>query len=81
MNDSQKFVDSLHNISWKEGLSDDTLKGVQSFLAASSGGNVSDSDLGTAAPGASASSYQASGRSTAAQGTLNVFTYQMAFIR
>lgn len=60
MNDSQKFVESLHTISWKEGLSEDILKGVQSFLAASNGGDVNDSDLGTAAPGLSASTYQSS---------------------
>ena len=60
MNDSQKFVESLHHVSWKEGLPEDILKGVQSFLAASNGGDVNDSDLGTAAPGASASSYQSS---------------------
>lgn len=60
MNDSQKFVESLHHVPWKEGLPDDILKGVQSFLATSSGGEVSDSDLRTAAPGASASTYQSS---------------------
>ena len=59
MNDSQKFVESLHNISWKEGLSDEILSGVQSFLVTSSGGElgVSDGDLGSAAAGASASNY------------------------
>ncbi|XP_068697910.1 dynein axonemal heavy chain 8-like [Montipora foliosa] len=60
MNDSQKFVDSLHNVPWKDGLPDDILKGVQSFLAASTGGDVNDGDLGTASPGASASMYQTS---------------------
>ena len=71
MNDSQKFVESLHTISWKEGLSEDILKGVQSFLAASNGGDVNDSDLGTAAPGLSASTYQSSpGRTSVATGTV-----------
>ena len=60
MNDSQKFLDSLHNIPWKEGLSDDILKGVQSFLAASNGGDVVDGDPGTPGLGASASMYQSS---------------------
>ena len=72
MNDSQKFVESLHHISWKEGLSDDILKGVQSFLAASSGGDVTDSDLRTAAPGASASTYQSSpGRTSVTSGIVS----------
>ena len=71
MNDSQKFVESLHTISWKEGLSEDILKGVQSFLAASNGGDVNDSDLGTAAPGLSASTYQSSpGRASVNAGTV-----------
>lgn len=71
MNDSQKFVESLHHISWKEGLPDDILKGVQSFLAASSGGDVTDSDLRTAAPGASASTYQSSpGRTSVTSGNV-----------
>lgn len=70
MNDSQKFVDSLHHVSWKEGLAEDILKGVQSFLAASNGGDVNDSDLGFAAPGASASTYQSPpGRSSVPTGT------------
>ena len=70
MNDSQKFVDSLHHVPWKEGLADDILKGVQSFLAASNGGDVNDSDLGFAAPGASASTYQSPpGRSSVPTGT------------
>lgn len=60
MNDSQKFLDSLHNIPWKEGLSDDILKGVQSFLAASNGGDVVDGDPGAPGLGASASMYQSS---------------------
>jgi len=73
MNDSQKFVESLHTISWKEGLSEDILKGVQSFLAASNGGDVNDSDLGTAAPGLSASTYQSSpGRASVVSGTVCV---------
>lgn len=80
MNDSQKFVESLHHISWKEGLSEDILKGVQSFLAASNGGDVGDSDLGTAAPGASASTYQSpSGRQSITSGTvymLSLLKYQ-----
>ena len=59
MNDSQKFVDSLHNIPWKNGLSDDIFKGVQSFFATSSSGEIGTSDLGSAAPGASASTYVA----------------------
>lgn len=71
MNDSQKFVDSLHHVPWKEGLPDDILKGVQSFLAASNGGDVNDSDLGFAAPGASASTYQTPpGRSSVPTGTV-----------
>lgn len=70
MNDSQKFLDNLHNVPWKEGLPDDILKGVQSFLAASNGGDVNDSDLGFAAPGASASTYQTPpGRSSVPTGT------------
>lgn len=71
MNDSQKFLDSLHNIPWKEGLSDDILKGVQSFLAASNGGDVVDGDPGTPGLGASASMYQSSssgGRSSTVPG-------------
>lgn len=71
MNDSQKFVESLHHIPWKDGLPEDILKGVQSFLAASNGGDVIDSDLGTAAPGASASTYQSpSGRQSITSGTV-----------
>ena len=72
MNDSQKFVDSLHNVPWKDGLPDDILKGVQSFLAASTGGDVNDGDLGTASPGASASMYQTSlgGRTSVATGSV-----------
>ena len=70
MNDSQKFLDNLHNVPWKEGLPDDILKGVQSFLAASNGGDVNDSDLGFAAPGASASTYQTPpGRSSVPTGS------------
>lgn len=73
MNDSQKFVESLHTISWKEGLSEDILKGVQSFLSASNGGDVNDSDLGTAAPGLSASTYPSSpGRTSIVSGTVCV---------
>lgn len=73
MNDSQKFVELLHAISWKEGLSEDILKGVQSFLATSNGGDVDDSDLGTAAPGVSASTYQTSpGRTSIVPGTVCV---------
>ena len=59
MNDSQKFVDSLHNVSWRNGLPDGTFKGVQSFFATSSSGEIGTSDLGSAAPGASASNYVA----------------------
>lgn len=61
MNDSQRFVESLHNVNSKEGLPDDILSGVQSFLVTSSGGElgVSDGDLGSAAAGASASNYGA----------------------
>ena len=73
MNDSQKFVESLHHVPWKEGLPDDILKGVQSFLATSSGGEVSDSDLRTAAPGASASTYQSSpGRTMITPGNISL---------
>lgn len=68
MNDSQKFLDSLHNIPWKEGLSDDILKGVQSFLAASNGGDVIDGDPGTPGLSASASMYQSGGRSSTGPG-------------
>ena len=76
MNDSQKFVESLHNIPWKEGLPEDILKGVQSFLAASNGGDVSDSDLGTAAPGASASTYQSPpGRTSVHTGAVLVLPF------
>ena len=73
MNDSQRFVESLHNISWKEGLSEEILKGVQSFLAASNGGDVNDSDLGTAAPGLSASTYPTyPGKTSTVPGTVCV---------
>lgn len=76
MNDSQKFVESLHHISWKEGLSEEILKGVQSFLSASNGGDVIDSDLGAVAAGASASNYQSSpGRASIASGTVYVLSY------
>ena len=76
MNDSQKFVELLHAISWKEGLSEDILKGVQSFLATSNGGDVDDSDLGTAAPGVSASTYQTPpGRTSIVPGTVCVCVY------
>ena len=76
MNDSQKFVESLHNVPWKDGLPEDILKGVQSFLAASNGGDVTDSDLGTAAPGASASTYQSSpGRTPVATGTVSAMCW------
>lgn len=75
MNDSQKFVEALHHISWKEGLAQDILKGVQSFLSASNGGDVVDSDLGTAAPGASASTYHSSpGRASVTLGTVYVIS-------
>lgn len=75
MNDSQKFVESLHHVPWKEGLPEDILKGVQSFLAASNGGDVSESDLGAAAPGASASTYQSSpGRGSVTAGTVFVIS-------
>lgn len=65
MNDSQKFVESMHSMNRKEGLPDDILSGVQSFLVTSSGGElgVSDGDLGSAAAGASASNYAVSSAS------------------
>ena len=76
MNDSSKFVDSLHHVPWKEGLPEDILKGVQSFLAVSNGGDVNDSDLGFAAPGASASTYQSPlGRSSVTTGTAFHFLF------
>lgn len=79
MNDSQKFVESLHNVPWKEGLPEDILKGVQSFLAASNGGDVNDSDLGTAALGASASTYQSSpGRSSVPTGAVLVLPFDIS---
>lgn len=28
MNDSQKFVDMLHNVPWEDGLNDDVLRGM-----------------------------------------------------
>lgn len=59
MNDSQKMVEALHGVSWKQGLSKDIMKGVQSFFATNSEGEigVSDHDLRLAAAGTSASSY------------------------
>lgn len=33
MNDSQKFTEALHNLSWREGLPDDIVAGVQPFFA------------------------------------------------
>lgn len=58
MNDSQKFVDSLHHVSWKNGLNDDILSGVQSFFVTNSDGELGvTDDLNAAAAGASASTY------------------------
>ncbi|EDO44670.1 predicted protein, partial [Nematostella vectensis] len=68
MNDSQRFVETLHHLNWKEGLSSEILRGVQSFFVTSSEGNLGvTDDLGSAAAGASASNYigSPSGRSTA----------------
>jgi hypothetical protein len=33
MSDSQKFADALHNVSWREGLSDDVVRNVEPFFA------------------------------------------------
>ena len=70
MNDSQKIVESLHSVSWKEGLDDDIMKGVQSFLATNRDGEigVSDHDLRSAAAGTSASTY---GSPSGGRGSMN----------
>ncbi|XP_052089132.1 uncharacterized protein LOC127725852 isoform X10 [Mytilus californianus] len=47
MNDSQKFVDMLHNVPWEDGLMDDVLRAVESYLSANKDGNLGVTGEGT----------------------------------
>lgn len=46
MNDSQKFTEALHNVSWHEGLPDDIVAGIQPFFARNKEGELGRTPLG-----------------------------------
>ena len=47
MSDSQKFTEALHNLSWREGLPDDVVAGVQLFFARNKEGELGKAQLVT----------------------------------
>lgn len=51
MNDSQKFAEALHGVSWKEGLSDDIVRSVEPFFAKNELGELGKSLRGGTAKG------------------------------
>ncbi|XP_025098007.1 LOW QUALITY PROTEIN: dynein gamma chain, flagellar outer arm-like [Pomacea canaliculata] len=63
MNDSLKFVDMLHNVSWEDGLPHDVLQAVESYLAISPDGQLGVTGEGSMLENASDKTFQATKQS------------------
>lgn len=78
MNDSTKFVDMLHNVSWADGLPTDVLQAVESYLAVSKEGQLGVTGEGSMLENASEKTFQAIKRSASPQGRANGITISAA---
>ncbi|KAL5010133.1 hypothetical protein ScPMuIL_012438 [Solemya velum] len=63
LNDATKFVDMLHNVSWEDGLPDDVLRAVESYLATGRDGELGVTGEGTLLENATDMSFKAVKRS------------------
>ncbi|XP_052708586.1 uncharacterized protein LOC128183562 isoform X10 [Crassostrea angulata] len=72
MSDTPKFVDMLHNVSWEDGLSDDVLRAVESYLAVSREGQLGVTGEGTLLDHAQETTFAAKKRTPSPDGTKGI---------
>ncbi|XP_070190368.1 uncharacterized protein [Littorina saxatilis] len=78
MNDSTKFVDMMHNVSWQDGLPSDVLQAVESYLAVSKEGQLGVTGEGSMLENASEKQFMAVKRSASPQGRTSGITVSAA---
>ncbi|XP_067674368.1 uncharacterized protein [Haliotis asinina] len=72
MSDSPKFVDMLHNVSWEDGLPEDVLTAVESYLAVSKEGQLGVTGEGTLLDNAAEKTFMAVKRTPSPDGTKGI---------